>query len=387
MPHLFVDISSHGFGHLAQTAPILNALARRLPELRLSIRSGLARTQMAARLTLPFEHLPEASDFGFAMQSPMQVDLPATAERYRAAHADWPGSVAREAQRLKRLGVDFVLANASYLPLAGAAQAGILAAGCCSLNWGELFDHFFAGQAWASEIGKEITAAYRSAPFLALEPAMTMAELPGVLRFPPVATLGVSRRAEIEARLPAARGRRVVLVGFGGIAMNEAYDVAAWAARARRQGTPCCWLVPEGWAGGDSDCIESSRLGLSFSELLASVDAVITKPGYGTFVEAACAGTPVLWLRREDWPEQACLIDWLAKNVAARELLPDQLAAARVPEALAALWQIPSPARPVPTGAEAVAEWLAARLAISPAERFCGKHVERQAKQAAPSSS
>jgi hypothetical protein len=30
-PHLFVDISAHGFGHLAQVAPVLNALGRRLP--------------------------------------------------------------------------------------------------------------------------------------------------------------------------------------------------------------------------------------------------------------------------------------------------------------------------------------------------------------------
>jgi len=39
--HLFVDISSHGFGHLAITAPVLNAVAEIAPDLRLTVRSDL----------------------------------------------------------------------------------------------------------------------------------------------------------------------------------------------------------------------------------------------------------------------------------------------------------------------------------------------------------
>ena len=43
MPHLFVDISAHGLGHLAQTAPILNALAhmlKRLPGRKIVFSNG-----------------------------------------------------------------------------------------------------------------------------------------------------------------------------------------------------------------------------------------------------------------------------------------------------------------------------------------------------------
>lgn len=359
MPHLFVDISSHGFGHLAQTAPILNQLGERLSGLRLTVRSALPRTRLADRIRLPFEHLCAASDFGFVMLDPLRIDLAATAERYRACHREWPAAVAAEARQLRELGADFVLSNASYRPLAGAALAGIPAAACCSLNWSDLFTHFFGDEPWAPTIGQEIAAAYRSAPFLALQPAMPMAALASVQRFAPVATSGVDRRAEIEARWPTARGRRLVLVGFGGIAMQaNALDVAAWARRARAQGTACAWVVPDGWGAGDPDCLAVDRLGLGFSDLLASCDAVITKPGYGTFVEAACAGTPVLWLRRDDWPEQECLIDWLDRHGVARELLPDEIAAAEIPAALDEIWRRVPPPRPCPDGAIAVADWL-----------------------------
>lgn len=359
MRHLFVDISSHGFGHLAQTAPILNCLGERLPGLRLTVRSALPRPRIEDRLRLPFEHLCAASDFGFVMIDPLRIDPVATAERYRTCHRDWPAAVAAEARQLRELGADFVLSNASYLPLAGAAAAGIPAAACCSLNWSELFGYFFGHEAWAPAIGREIAAAYDSAAFLALQPAMTMAALASVQRFPPVAESGIDRRAEIEARWPAARGRRLVLVGFGGIAMPaNALDVAAWARRARAQGAGCRWLVPAGWAADDADCLAIDQLGLSFSDLLASCDAVISKPGYGTFVEAACAGTPVLWLRRAEWPEQDCLIDWLDRHGVARELPADEIAAADVAAALGELWRRVPPPRPQADGAAAVADWL-----------------------------
>lgn len=363
MPHLFVDISSHGFGHLAQTAPILNALTARLSGLPLTIRSGLPRERLAQRISAPFTYLSVASDFGYVMHDPMRIDRAATAGRYRTAHADWPRAVADEAALLRRLGVDFVFANVSYLPLAGAAQAGIPAAACCCLNWAELFDHFYGGEDWAAPVAAQIHAAYAAAPFLALEPAMPMTALPRVLRFPPVAELAAPQRDALLARLPQARGRRLVLVGFGGIAMNDtAFDLAGWARRARVLGLDCCWLVPAGWGGGDPDCVAVEASGLTFSELLATCDAVITKPGYGTFVEAACAGTPVLWLRRDEWPEQHCLIDWLGQNVAARELSAVELAAGTVPEALAALWEAPRPPRPQPLGSADVADWLARHL-------------------------
>jgi hypothetical protein len=75
MPHLFVDISSHGFGHLAQTAPVLNHLAARLPQLRLTLRSGLPLARLRQRIAAPFTHIAAASDFGYVMHDAVTPDL------------------------------------------------------------------------------------------------------------------------------------------------------------------------------------------------------------------------------------------------------------------------------------------------------------------------
>ncbi len=199
--HLFVDISSHGFGHFAITAPVLNALADFVPNLRLTVRSGLPAAKLAQRIRPPFAHLQAASDFGYVMHNALSIDMDATARAYRIAHADWPGRVRQEADFLAALKPDAVLANVSCLPIAGAAACGIPALAICSLNWADLFAHFFGGQPWALPIHAEMLAAYRSARhFIRITPAMPMAELANTFDGGPGRQPGPAARPRVEWR-------------------------------------------------------------------------------------------------------------------------------------------------------------------------------------------
>jgi hypothetical protein len=57
-----------------------------------------------------------------------------------------------------------------------------------------------------------------------------------------------------------------------------------------------------------------SRFGMSFIDVPASSDAVVTKIGYATFVEAACNGVAIASAPRADWPESGPLIEWAKQN-------------------------------------------------------------------------
>jgi UDP-N-acetylglucosamine:LPS N-acetylglucosamine transferase len=100
-------------------------------------------------------------------------------------------------------------------------------------------------------------------------------------------------------------------------------------------------------------------LGWDFSDLIASADAVIGKPGYGTFVEAACNGTPMLYADRPGWPEQDALIPWLHQHARARQVGAQALRSGALAEELAALWRLPAPIPTAPSGVEEVAAMLA----------------------------
>lgn len=353
MPRLLADISSHGFGHVAQTAPVLNTLAARLPALELTVRCAAPAEFLRQRICVPFEHLPVALDFGMDMASAVDVQVEESAARYREFHEDWDARVAREAQAMAALSPDLVFANAPYLSLAAARQTGIPAVGMCSLQWAGIYRHYCGARPEGPAILAQITAAYASArAFLRATPGMDMAELPNARSIGPVAQPGIRRREELAAALRLAPGEKAVLIAMGGMELR--LPVERWPA------TPGVrWLTPPGWAIRQKNVADWAAAKLPFSDLLASCDAVLTKPGYGTFVEAACGGVPVLYVSRRDWPEEPALVAWLTRNGRCAEITREEATegglAARLEDLLAA----PCPPRPSPTGIAEAADYLA----------------------------
>jgi len=287
------------------------------------------------------------------MHNAIDIDYAASAERYRAFHADWDRTVAAEADDLRARGVDALLANAAYLPLAGAAQASIPCAGMCSLNWADLFKHYFAAQPWAPAIHAQMLAAYNAAGgFLRVTPGMPMADFANRREIGPIARIGRRDRAGVAAGFGIEAGERWVLVAMGG--MEFRLPVERWP-----QLPGVAWLVPAAWQAQRADVRAFDSFGTHFTDLLANVDAVITKPGYGTFAEAACNGVPVLYVERDDWPEERYLADWLVQHGRAGTVTRAQLMSGDVLAALEAVWRMAPPPVPAPTGAADAAAWLA----------------------------
>ncbi len=354
MPHLFVDISAHGFGHLAQTGPVLEALTERLPDIRLTIRSAIPQAQLCLRIAHPFTHIDAASDVTFQMHDAVRLDRAASASSYRRFHADWDARVTAEAAFLSSLAPDLVLVNVSALPLAGARLAGIPAVAMCSLNWADQFAFLFGKEEWARPIHAELHDAYANADaFLCCTPAAPMPTLANVVAVPPVARIGHADRAALAARI-GALDERIVLIGMGGIDFD--LPITAWP---RVEGVR--WLVRDPLPVPRPDVACYGDLDWHFSDLLASVDAVVTKPGYGMFVESAAAGVPLLYLRRDDWPEQEALIDWLQAEAVCAELSVAQFAAGDLQSVLQELWARPRKTA-IANGAGVVAGRLAALL-------------------------
>jgi hypothetical protein len=357
--HLLVDISAHGFGHLAQVAPVLNELAGLVPRLRLTVRSALSRERLATRIETGFAHVEEARDFGFVMHSAADIDLAASARRYREFHADWPGRIAAEADWLRRHQVDALLCNVAYLPLAGAARAGIPAAALCSLNWADLFAHYFGSEPWAAEIHAETLGAYNSCRgFLRVTPGLPMADLQRRHDIAPIARIGLRDRQSLMRRIGLDKSERLILVAMGGIGLP--LPVQHWP---RVSGLN--WLVPAELDVPRDDVRCFDVPGLKFADLLASVDAVVTKPGYGTFVEAACCGIPILYLQRDDWPETPHLAAWLAVHARCAELTRERLLAGDFVETLQSLWSKTPPAIPSASGASEAAHWMVRNLDLA----------------------
>ncbi len=353
-PHLVVSISGHGFGHVAQTAPVLNQLHRLLPELRITLRSAVPLAHLQSRIIAPFEHLRSEGDIGMLMSSAIDVLADESRAAYRNFHRNWAARVAAEATLLKDLCADLVLSNVGYLPLAGAQHASIPTAALCSLNWFDIYRHY-CGE---DEISAVMGEAYAGADvFFRATPGMEMNSLGNVIAVEPIADVGRNRRDELNHQLGLSAQGILVLVSLGGIASR--LPMEHWP---RIDGVR--WLVQRSWQVDRPDAITLESLPLSFSDVLASCDVLLTKPGYGSFVEATASGVPVLYVSRADWPESAALTTWLQAHGNASEISREQLDRGALVEPLQDL--LTHKRRVIqPSGATKIAEWLATRLTSS----------------------
>ena len=354
--HLLVCISAHGFGHVAQTAPVLNALHARMPDLRITVRSQAPLEHLRSRIHAPFDYVRDGSDIGMLMSSALDVNVKESVDAYLALHREWSVLVAEEAATLRELAPDFVLSNVGYLPLVGAHHANIPCAAMSSINWADIFAHYCEAISGTHHVASQMLMAYNSADtFLRLTPGMDMESLHQRTLIGPIADVGLSRRDEINALLNLQADEKLILVSLGGIAGH--LPMGHWPRIPSVH-----WLVPASWHSTHPDAHVLENLTLPFSDILASCDVLLCKPGYGSFVEAACSRVPVLYSSREDWPETAALAKWLTTHGVCREVDRLALESGNFAEILQELLAQPKPQPVAATGIDEAADWLEQRL-------------------------
>lgn len=348
---MLVALSAHGFGHAAQTAPVVNTLRSLVPNLRVTLRTDLPKRFLTSRFDGGFELLPGTGDFGMVMESALTVGLERSAQRYAALHAEWEARIADESTIISRLKPDLVLSNISYLVLAGARAARVPGVGLGSFTWDQVYAHYFASRREAAKVLEQMRAAYMSAEqLLALQPGMPLAGFPRVTSVGVVARVGQSQASLLRQHLRLSADARLVVVSLGGI--DHAIDLGQWP-----QFSDLHWVVPKSLLPARTDMTAQEDLPFHFTDLLASADALITKPGYGNFTEAACNGAPLLYVPRPDWPEQPYLLDWITRHGRARPLGAERLDSGDLRASLAELWSLARLETIIPEGG-----WRAARM-------------------------
>lgn len=359
IPHGYVALSGHGFGHLAQVAPVLNEWHRRQPLARLTLQSVLPEALLRERIIGEFTVAAGAADFGMIMVNALEAKIAESLAAYRAFHRDWEERLAWQERLLREAAPDFVLADVPYLTLAAAARLGIPALALCSLNWADILASYGADEPDLTALCAPMLAAYNSAvAFLQPTPSMPMPNLSNAQPIGPIAALGQNRRAAINRRLGLRGDETLVLIALGGFDMRPPLE--QWP---RLPGV--FWLTPPAWqvARPDMPRWVMAEDG-SMLDLIRSCDVVFTKPGYGAFTEAACNGTRVLYVERDDWPEEPWLSLWLLEYGNAVKISRRQLASGDLAESLRAL--LAQPAKPLvtPTGVSEAADWLEASAGV-----------------------
>ena len=360
MPLIWCSISGHGFGHAAQVAPVLNELGKRIPGIKALLRTTLLRQFFEGFIEIPWELSPQPQDVGCVQESPLHIDHAATWAETQRFHDQWEARIEEETRAILARSPALLLSNISHLAVEAGARAGLPTIAMSSLSWDQILEPLMTpGEARQAHLIQEIRQAYGRADLLIrVTPGMPFPAFPKQTVIAPIVRPLVSDRARLSEALGAQPDDCLVLVGFGGIALNRLPFSQLDALQGYR------FIISESVPAGCSRLRSARSMPFSFDTLMASVDVIVTKPGYNMTVEAVTMGKPSLYVRRYDFAEEECLVQFLHQYGRALELSIQDFEAGNWGESLDTLRALPAPPQvpPLPTGAAEAAEILASYL-------------------------
>lgn len=317
MIKVWCSISSHGYGHAAQVIPILNELGKNVPDVEVILRTMVPGEFFDHKLRVKWVLQKRQQDIGCLQKGPLEIDIEGTWRAYQHFHQDWTENVKKEAETIRKSEVDLVISNISHFGIAAAIEAGQPAVAIASLSWDQILAHLGPPHSeWQQDILLRIQEAYaQTTHLIRLYPGIDMPAFPQTSMVGPSFLTYPSRATDIRKIISLNPGDQLVLVAFGGVPfthfpLNELQALKGYH------------FILSGMAVPDSftriSCWE--KLNVPFLEVLSQSDVVMTKPGYSTIVTAIHYGIPIVYVRRENFLEEANLVNYAHQYGRAYEL-------------------------------------------------------------------
>ena len=352
-------VTAHGYGHGVRSCDVIRALRESYPDLRVVVVSDLPEPFLRSRLPARGVALRRAAfDVGMVQVDSIRVDLPATLAAVREVYARRRDLVAREARWLEQERVAVVVADLPSLPLEAAAAAGLPRLAVGNFAWDWIYEEFQEQDpAWA-EIVAQVRAGYAAADLLLRLPfAEEMTAFPRRTDIPLVARPGRADRARLARLTGADPGRHWVLLSFTSLD----WDAAALARVERLKEHDFFTVRPLAWSRRNVHAVD--RADMSFSDVIASVDAVVSKPGFGILSDCVVNDKPLVYAERTDFREYAVLVQGIERHLRHLHLPAERLYRGDLGEALRLIGRAPPPPRRLRAGGDLVAAQRIAEMA------------------------
>jgi len=372
LPSPVFYISGHGFGHASREVEVINTFGARRPDAAIFVRSAVSPELLQRTLRVPYTLLPGRCDTGVVQTSSVAHDDEATMREAIAFYESADARIAEEAARLPPA-IDLVVGDIPPIAFEVAGRRGIPSVAIGNFTWDWIYEGYAGLTDRAPWLVPVIQRGYRQATLaLELPFAGGFDVFPDVRRIPLVARHASRRPEDTRGHFGLPPGRRAALVSFGGYGMPD-LDLAAldclgsWTivTTDRSAGRP--GPRPAGVVRVDERAFLGT--GFRYEDLVAAVDVVVTKPGYGITAECITGDTAMLYTSRGAFREYDLLVREMPRYLRTRFISQPDLFAGRWGEALDALVrQPPAPEHLPADGAAVAAEVMLELLAPGPAE-------------------
>ena len=371
MPTVAFYISGHGFGHASRQIEIIRALRRRRPDLQLIIRTPAPPWMFDRSLIRPYRFEAVDTDTGMVQPDSLTIDVEASIAQADAFHRSLDARADGEAARLAADRVDLVVGDIPPLACAAATRAGVPSVVVGNFTW----DWIYAGYPETAEMAPALVEIIRRA-YAGADQAWRLPLHGGFETFhggrlvdiPLVARRSARAPGDVRRRLGLPTDQHVALCAFGRygvgaidwVRLSELRD--CHVVTTSGGATPVAVEAPS-CAVTTLDEVWMAEQAVAYEDLVAAVDVVVTKPGYGIVAECAANGTAMIYTERGRFPEYDVLVAGMAGLVRNAFIESEELFAGQWQETIDRVLAEARPEPPVMNGAEVVAGMIDAQLA------------------------
>jgi hypothetical protein len=363
-------ISGHGFGHASRQVEIINALTAREPDLRVIIRSAVNTELLARTLRGRYELRPGITDAGIVQSTSLAHDDEATVRAAVEFYRTFDARVRAEAAALAHDDVRLIVGDIPPVAFEVGARLRQPSIAIANFTWDWIYETHPGLQAAAPDLVPRLRTAYAKAT-LALElPFSGGFEIfTDVRPLPLVARRPTRLGRDTRAHFGIAHDRPAVLLSFGGyglpsLNLSSLDCLGEWTVVTTDRIAPPSGAIPPGVVFVPEESFRST--GFRYEDLVAAVDVVLTKPGFGIIAECIAAETPMLYTSRGAFREYDRLVRDLPRFVRSQFIDQHELLSGRVRAALESVAAQPAPPETIPTnGAELAADQLLRLVQVS----------------------
>ncbi len=356
-------VSSHGFGHAARAAAVMEKIKTICPETHFDIFTHVPQWFFADTLGNGFTYHAYAADIGIVQRSPWEEDLSATLTMLSQRLPFPIDEVTLLSEQVRDVGCQAILCDIAPLGIAVAESAGLPSFLIENFTWDWILEGYLDQEPrFAPFIEHFRTWFSRASYHLQTIPVCELR--PCHLRTPPVSRSPKHSRAEIRALLNIPEQAPTVLITMGGI--EHHYHALA----ALKQYPKVTFIIPGSATHPtceDNLILLPHRSGFYHPDLLFASDVVIGKVGYSTIAETYHAGIPFGYAIREHFRESAPLAEFIRQNMPSLPIPTSEFLDGTWVKHLPELLALPrrKPTSMSPNGAMQIASFILEQLGVN----------------------
>ena len=303
-------ITSHGFGHAIRSLKVVDQLLLRAPHLEIVIVSSIPQFLLDQNLSRSLPIRARQLDVGMVQQDSLRFDLSATLKALVSLRANQSTLVLEEINFLETSGIQAVICDIPFLPFAAASQASIPAIGISNFTWDWIYQAYIPGDPRWAPLVDWIRKSYGKCDLLLQLPMHgDCSACPNVQDVPLVARRSQKDRYETRKILQLDSEKKAYLVSFASLEL----EVTAQKRIEDISHALFLYKHPISFDFSNGICLDD--LPLAYEDVVAAVDGVITKPGYGILADCIAHSTPIIYTDRGFFPEYDILVKQMSKEL------------------------------------------------------------------------